>query len=328
VGVLDQTSFAKYEVSGPGAERFLDELCANKLPKAVGRMALTQMCTPSGGIECDVTVTRLADDRYYVVSAAATEMHDYAWIAMHLPDDGSVRLENVTSETAVLTLAGPRSRELLQALTDTDCSRSAFRFFRCKDLRVGMIPVRALRLSFVGELGYELHHPMAYERNLYDLLMKQGEQYGIVDFGYRALDSMRLEKAYRLWGTDMSADWTPLQAGMERVVNFEKGDFIGRDALLRQRDEGIGRSLACLVVDADDADPHGYEPVFAGSEIIGYVASGGYGHTVQKSIAFSYLPLAYVEPGTELHVEILGSRRVAKVVEAPLYDPKNQRLMS
>ena len=184
VGVLDQTSFAKYEVSGPGAERFLDRLCANKLPKTVGRMALTQMCTPKGGIECDVTVTQLGEDRFYVVSAAATEQHDYAWIARHLPEDGSVQLENVTSAVAVLTLAGPRSRDLLQSLTDTDCSNKAFRFFRGKQLHMGMIPVRALRLSFVGELGYELHHPIAYERSLYELIMAAGEQHGIIDFGY------------------------------------------------------------------------------------------------------------------------------------------------
>jgi dimethylglycine dehydrogenase len=328
VGVLDQTSFAKYEVSGPGAERFLDRLCANTLPKTVGRMALTQMCTPKGGIECDVTVTRLGEGRFYVVSAAATELHDYAWIARHLPEDGSVQLQNVTSAVAVLTLAGPRSRDVLQALTETDCSNKAFRFFRGVELHVGMIPVRALRLSFVGELGYELHHPVEYERSLYDLLMTAGEAHGIVDFGYRTLESLRLEKAYRLWGSDMSADWTPLQAGMERFIDLEKGDFIGRDALLRQQDEGVGRRLACLVIDADDADAHAYEPVFAGDEIIGYIASGGYGHTVEKSIAFSYLPEAYLTAGTEVEVEILGARRAAQVVEGPLYDPKNQRLLS
>jgi dimethylglycine dehydrogenase len=328
VGVLDQASFAKYEISGPGAERFLDHLCANKLPGAIGAMVLTQMCTPTGGIECDLTVTRLAEERFYVVSAAATERHDHAWIERHLPSDGSVRLDNVTSTIAVLTLAGPRSRDLLQSLTDTDCSREAFRFFRGRELHVGMIPVRALRLSFVGELGYELHHPIAYQRSLYDLLMQAGESHGIVDFGYRALDSMRLEKGYRMWGSDMSADWTPLQAGMDRFVDFDKGDFIGRDALLRQRDEGIGRGLACLVVDADDADAHGYEPIFAGGEVVGYVASGGYGHTLGKSIAFSYLPVERLDPGTELEVEILGARRAARVVEAPLYDPKNQRLLS
>jgi dimethylglycine dehydrogenase len=328
VGVLDQTSFAKYEVSGPGAERFLDRLCANKLPARLGRIVLAQMCTPRGGVECDVTVTRLGEDRFYVVSAAATERHDYEWIARHLPDDGSVRLDNVTSRYGVLTLAGPRSREVLQSLTDHDCSHEGFRFFRCQELHVGMAPIRALRLSYVGELGYELHHPIEYQRYLYDLLMEAGAQFQIVDWGYRALDSMRLEKAYRLWGVDMTADWTPLEAGMERFVAFDKGDFIGRDALLRQQERGIERGLACLVIGADDADPHGYEPVLVGDEAIGYVAAGGYGHSVEKTIALAYLPSAYLEPGTDVEVKILGARRSAKVVEQPLYDPKNERLLS
>jgi glycine cleavage system aminomethyltransferase T len=169
---------------------------------------------------------------------------------------------------------------------------------------------------------------MEYERALYDMLMAEGEQYGMVDWGYRALDSMRLEKAYRLWGTDMSADWTPLQAGMDRFVNFEKGDFIGREALLRQKEAGLERSLACLVLEATDADARGFEPVFAAGKPIAYVASGGYGHTVQKSIAFSYLPVEFSEPGTELEVGILGERVRAQVVEQPLYDPKNERLLA
>jgi dimethylglycine dehydrogenase len=328
VGILDQSSFAKYEVSGPGATAFLDRLCANKLPARIGRMALTQMCTVQGGIECDVTVTKLADDHFYVVSAAATELHDYDWIESHLPDDGSVLLENTTSHIAVLTVAGPRSRELVQALTDADCSHRAFPFFRCRTMRVGMVPVRALRVSFVGELGYELHFPMEYQRHLYDLLMAEGEEHGIVDWGYRALESMRLEKAYRLWGSDMSSAWTPLEAGMERMVDFEKGDFIGRDALLRQREQGVEHKLTCLVVDADDADAHGFEAVYAGDEAIAYVASGGYGHTVEQSIVFSYLPVRYATPGTELKVDILGDRRPARVVEQPIYDPKNERLRS
>jgi dimethylglycine dehydrogenase len=217
---------------------------------------------------------------------------------------------------------------LLQAITDTDCSRSAFPFFRCRELRAGTAPVRVLRVSYVGELGYELHHASEHQTYLYDLLMEAGRQYGIIDFGYRALDSMRLEKAYRLWGSDMSADYTPLEAGMGRFVNFDKGDFIGRDALLRQRERGLERGLACIVVDADDADPHGYEPIFAGRERIGYVASGGYGHTVEKTIVLAYLPVRYLEPGTDLVVEILGERRAARVVQQPLYDPDNQRLLS
>jgi dimethylglycine dehydrogenase len=324
VGVLDQTSFAKYEVSGPGAERFLDRLCTNALP-VVGRIALTEMCRPGGGTECDLTVTRLAEDRFYLVSAAATELHDYAWIEAHLPEDGSVALENVTERYGVLTVAGPRSRELLQLLADADLAREAFPFFHVRELSLGPIRVRALRVSYVGELGYELHHPIELQRDLYDLLRETGD---FVDFGYRALDSMRLEKAYRLWGADMSADYTPLEAGMERFVRLDKGDFIGRDALCRQREEGLERTLACLTIDTRGGDAHGYEPVFADGRAVGYVASGGYGHTVEKSIALAYLPVVVAEPGTPLEVELLGERRQAVVVEQPLYDPLNERLLS
>ena len=328
VGLLDQTSFAKYEVSGPGATIFLDRLCANKLPRAQGRMALTQMCTPKGGIECDLTVTKLGEDHYYVISAAGTENHDLAWIEYHLPKDGSVRLDNVTCRYGVLTIAGPRSRDLLQALTKADCSNEAFRFFLCRDLVVGMAPVRALRVSYVGELGYELHHPLEYQRHLYDLLMAEGAQYEIVDFGYRALDAMRLEKAYRLWGVDISADYTPIEAGLERFVDFDKGDFIGRDVLVKQKEQGATKGLACLVIDSDDCDAHGYEPVRAGRDIIGYVAAGGYGPVVEKSIGLAYLPTDFLAPGTELSVELVGKERTATVVEQPLYDPENKKLLS
>ena len=328
VGVLDQTSFAKFELSGPGAETFLDGLCANALPAKTGRIALTQMCTPAGGVECDVTVTRLADDRFYVVSAAATETHDLAWIERHRPDDGSVRLRNVTGRYGVLTLAGPRSRELLAALTDADVSREAFPFFHCRELDVAMAPVRALRISYVGELGYELHHPLEYQRHLYEQLLAAGEALGLADFGYRALESLRLEKAYRLWGADLSQRFTPLEAGMERFVRFDKRDFIGRDALLRQEEEGLTRRLACLTVDVDAADPHGYEPVFDGDRAIGYVTSAGFGHTVGTAIALAYLPVDATQPGTDLAVGVLGERRPARVVAEPPYDPANERLLS
>ncbi len=328
VGLLDQTSFAKYRLSGSGAEGLLDRLCANTLPSEPGRIALTQMCRPGGGIECDLTVTRTGNDRFYVVSAAATELHDYAWIEAHLPDDGSVVLENVTDSYGVVTLAGPRSRELLQGLTETDLSREAFPFFRARRLDVDGIPVLALRVSYVGELGFELHHPVEHQSALYDLLCEVGEPLGLVDFGYRSLESLRLEKAYRLWGVDMSADYTPLEAGLERFVRFDKGDFVGREALLRQRDEGLTQQLACLTIDADRADPHGFEPVLHGGRPIAYVSSGGYGHVVEQSIAYAYLPVAQAEPGTTLEVEILGERRPAIVVSQPLYDPRNERLLS
>jgi len=286
------------------------------------------MCTPKGGIECDLTVTKIGDDRYYVISAAGTESHDLAWIERHLPEDGSVRLENVTTRYGCLTIAGPRSRDLLQALTRSDCSHEAFPFFRCRELKVGMAPVRALRVSYVGELGYELHHPLEYQRHLYDLLMAEGRQYEIVDFGYRALDAMRLEKAYRLWGVDISADYTPIEAGLDRFVDFDKGDFIGRDALVTQREQGATKGLACLVIETEDRDAHGYEPVRSGREIVGYVAAGGYGPVVQKSIALAYLPTDFLAPGTKLTVELGGKEQTATVVEQPLYDPDNERLFS
>jgi dimethylglycine dehydrogenase len=327
VGVLDQTSFAKYRVSGPGAEVFLDRLCANRLP-AVGRITLTQMCRPGGGIECDVTITRTEPERFYVVSAAATELHDYAWLEWHLPDGGSVELHNHTERYGVLTLAGPRSRELLQPLIEDDISREAFPFFCARHLEVAGVPTLTLRVSYVGELGFELHHPVEHQRTLYEQLREAGEPLGLVDFGYRALESLRLEKAYRLWGADMSADWTPLEAGLERFVAFDKGDFVGRDALLRQRAEGVRRTLACLTVETEDADPHGNEPVRADGTPIGYVAAGGYGHVVEQSIALAYLPVEHAEPETRLTVDILGEPRPAVVVPQPIYDPQNLRLLS
>jgi dimethylglycine dehydrogenase len=328
IGVLDQTSFAKFAVSGPDAHGYLDRVLANRIPIEPGRMALTQACRESGGIECDLTVTRLEDESWYIVSAAATEEHDFAWLEGQRRDDEDARLENVTDRYGVLTLAGPRSRELLQVLADADVSQDAFPFFRARRLRVGPAPVLALRVSYVGELGFELHHPLEYQRTLYDALLEAGEPLGLVDFGYRALDSLRLEKAYRLWGVDISADYTPLEAGLERFVAFEKGHFIGRDALVRQREAGIRRTLACLTIDTDDADAHGYEPVRAAGQPIGYVAAGGYGHAVERSIALAYLPLEHAEPGTALTVDIVGAPKPAMVVSQPLYDPGNLRLLS
>ena len=325
VGVLDQTSFAKFMVSGPGAEAFLDRLCANRLPAEPGRISLTQMLTPKGGIECDLTVSLLKTERYYVVSAAATETHGLAWIERHAPNDGSVRVDDVTDEYGVLTLAGPRSRELLERSSSDDLSRQAFPFFHVRHIDVGGIDVMALRVSYVGELGYELHHALAAQGDLYDKLWEAGADLGLVDYGYRALESLRLEKAYRLWGADMSADYTPLEAGLERFVAFDKGDFVGRESLL-VREPRI--RLSTLVVDAADADAHGYEPVYVDGELTTYVMAGGYGHTVGKSIALAYLPLEHAVGGTEVAVEILGERRPGQVVEEPLYDPAGERLRS
>jgi dimethylglycine dehydrogenase len=330
VGVLDQTSFAKFVVDGPGAPALLDRLCANRLPEQPGRIALTQMLTAKGGIECDLTITRLGPERFYVVSAAATETHDLAWIERAAPGDGSVRIENVTARHGVLTLAGPRSRELLQRLTRADVTRDGLPFFAARHLEVGGVDVLCLRVSYVGELGFELHHPLELQRTLYDRLWEAGSDLELVDFGYRALDSMRLEKGYRLWGADMSADYTPLEAGLERFVAFDKGDFLGREALEQQLETGGPRiRLTCLAVQAGEADAHAYEPIYAGTAgLVSYVAAGGYGHTVETSIGLAYLPLEHAAVGAELEVDILGERRPARVVKDPLYDPGGERLRS
>jgi dimethylglycine dehydrogenase len=329
IGVLDQTSFAKFVVSGEGAEALLDRLCANRLPTEVGRMALTQMCTPRGGVETDVTVALLEPGRYYVVSAAATETHDLAWIERHAPRDGSVRIDNVTPRYGVLTLAGPKARELLERVSRDDFSNQGFPFFRARHVEVGRVRVLAMRVSYVGELGWELHHPVEEQRALYHLLFEAGEDLGLVDFGYRALESMRLEKCYRLWGADLSADWSPLQAGLDRFVALDKGDFVGRDALLRESESGPTHVLSCLVVDAADVDAHGSEPVYAdGARPVAYASSGGYGHTIERSIALAYLPVEHAATGTELTIGILGERRRAVVSDQPLLDPAGERLLS
>jgi dimethylglycine dehydrogenase len=328
VGVLDQTSFAKFEVSGDGAAGYLDRLCANTLPQQPGRMSLTQMCTPRGGIECDVTVTMLDRDRFYVVSAAATETHDEAWLLRHAPADGSVVVENVSARMGVLTIAGPRSRELLSRIADADLSNEAFPFFRAMELDVGPVRVRALRVSYVGELGWELHHPIESQRALYEAVRAAGEDLGLVDFGYRALEAMRLEKGYRLWGADISADWTPLEAGFERFVAFDKGEFVGRARLQEQQRAGIELTLTSLRLAGTDVLPHAGDAVTAGDDVVAYVMSGGHGPTVGATIAMAYLPVALASPGTELALDLLGESVPATVVPAALYDPENRRLRS
>jgi dimethylglycine dehydrogenase len=327
VGVLDQTSFAKYEVSGSEAGAALDRMCANTLPAAPGRLALTQMLTPQGGIECDVTVTRLSDDRYYIVSAAATETHDLAWIESQLAGfDTGVR--NVTARYGVLTLAGPRSRELLERLTSVDLANEAFPFFSARELDVAAVPVRALRLSYVGELGYELHHPVEYQRALYGSLAEAGEDLGLADFGYRALEAMRLEKGYRLWGADISPDYSPLEAGLERFVKFDKGDFVGREALLVQRRRGVARRLRCLVLDGSAPLPHGNEPIWDGVDVVAYVMSGGFGPSIEAPITYAYLAPPEIPAGAEFEIELVGERWPATVSEEPIYDPAHERLLA
>jgi dimethylglycine dehydrogenase len=324
VGVLDLGGFAKFEVSGKGAAAYLDRLICGRLP-AVGRVALAYMCTPQGGIMSELTVTRLAEERFYLCSAASAEWHDEQWLRRHLPADGAIELRNLTARYGTLVLAGPRSRELLAELTEAGLSNDAFPWLAARTIEIGFATALALRINYVGELGWELHLPLECELPLYQALLAAGSSCGIRDFGMYATDSLRLEKCYRSWKVDLSHEFTPLEASLERFVALGKPDFIGRDALLRQRDAGVARRLVPLVVETQVEAPF-CASVFAGAERVGVVGSAGYGHTLQKSIALAYVRSELATPGTALEVEIFGERRPAVVATEPLYDPENLRL--
>jgi glycine cleavage system aminomethyltransferase T/glycine/D-amino acid oxidase-like deaminating enzyme len=319
--LFDETSFAKIEVSGAGAADFLEHLCANRVARDVGAITYTQMLNPHGGIECDFTVTRLAEERFRIVTGTAFGRHDLAWIAAHAPDDGSVAVEDVTSRYACLGLWGPKAREILQPLVTGPLD---FPYMRARELAVGPVPCLALRVTYVGELGWELYCPTEFGLRLWDELWAAGREHGLVAGGYKAIDSLRLEKGYRVWGADISPEDTPFEAGLGFAVKLDKGPFIGREALEGRRESE--RRLACLVLEDPRAVALGSEPVRIDGELVGRVTSGGYGYTVERSIAYAYVPAAHAEPGRPVEVEIFGEWVAGEVAAEPLYDPDGARI--
>lgn len=325
VGVYELSAFAKFEISGAGAESYLDHLTSGHLPK-VGRVAYNLMLTPKGFVGEDGTITRLAEDRFYLVVPAVSELKTLQHLERHLPPDGRVRVENVTNRYGVLVVVGPSSRALLSRLTDTSLTPEDFRYLSWQNIRVGVAPARALRVNFVGELGWELHHEMVYQRAIYQDLLKAGDGLGLVNIGMRAvLGSMRLEKGY-VMAADICGEETPLQAGLEPFVKLDKGDFIGRDALVRQKEQGVLTRLVTMVVESPDADASSEECIWNGDRVVGRITSGGWGHRVGESVALGYVESALSQQGTSLEVEVLGERRTARVVNTPYYDPENRRV--
>jgi glycine cleavage system aminomethyltransferase T/glycine/D-amino acid oxidase-like deaminating enzyme len=321
--LFDETSFAKIEVSGEGAAAFLEGLCDNRVARDVGAITYTQMLNPRGGVECDFTVTRLAEDRFRIVTGTAFGQHDRAWIASHAPDDGSVLVEDVTSKYACLGLWGPAAREILQPLVVEPLD---FPYMRARELAVGPVPCLALRVTYVGELGWELYCPTEFGLRLWDELWRAGQPHGLVAGGYRAIDSLRLEKGYRVWGADVTPDETPYEAGLGFAVKLDKGDFVGRDALVAHAAAEPERKLACLVLDDPRSVALGSEPVRVDGRIAGRITSGGYGYTVGRSIAYAYLPAAAASPGQPVEVEIFGEWVAGEVAAEPLYDPRGDRV--
>ena len=326
VGVLDLSSFAKFDVTGPDAETLLNRLCANRMPRRDGGVVLAHMLTEDGMIESEVTVTRLGPGRFYVLSAAVAELHDLDMLVKGARDGEDVAVTNVSSDYGMLVLTGPRARDVLAKLTDADLGNNAFPWLTGREIAVAGMPTRAIRVSYAGELGWELHHPMARMEALYDALMMAGEEFGVANFGAYALNSLRIEKGYRGWGAELTNELTMIEADMERFVKLDKDDFVGREALVRRKEEGIATRLVYLTVDAVDAECMGNEPVFAGGRMIGVTTSGGYGHAVGKSIAFAYVEPEFATPGTRLESQILGETRRMTIVAEPLYDPGNERL--
>jgi 4-methylaminobutanoate oxidase (formaldehyde-forming) len=324
--LFDETSFAKIEVAGPGAESFLQWMCDNDVARPVGTVTYTSMLNPRGGIECDFTVTRIGEERFRIVTGTAFGQHDLAWIRSHAPEDGGVVVTDVTSSYACLGLWGPRARDILQPLTTEDLSNDAFKYMRAKELAVGSVPCLALRVTYVGELGWELYCPMEFGLRLWDTIWQAGQPHGLVAGGYRAIDSMRLEKGYRVWGSDITPDVTPYQAGLSFAVKLDKGDFIGRDALLAAQGEPPPEQLVCLVLDDPRSVALGEEPVRVGDEITGRVTSAGYGYTVERSIAYAYLPPEHSEAGSKVEVEIFGDWIPGVVSNEPLFDPRGERI--
>ena len=326
VGVLDLTSFSKLDVTGPDAAAFLDRLCARRLPARDGRVVLAHMLTERGGVECEATVTRFAPDRFYLLSAAVAQLHDLDWLVQHRRPGEDVTVTDVTADYGVLVLAGPRSRDVLRTLTDADLGTASFPWMSAREIEVLGIPTRALRVSYVGELGWELHHPIAAMPRLYEGLMAAGAPHGIADFGTYALNALRMEKAFRAWGSELTTEVTLPEAGLARLVSLDKGPFIGRDALLARQRDGLRWQLVYLAVEAGDADPIGNEPVYRGDRLVGITTGGAYGPTVKQTLAFAYVDPAQAAAGTPLTVLILGERRPARVLTQPAHDPGNERL--
>ena len=326
-GLFDESSFAKLEITGSGATAFLGRMCANDIDRAIGSIVYTQLLDARGGIQADLTVTRLGMERYLLVTGTAVGNHDAAWLRQHLPDDGSVALRDVTGGLVCFGLWGPRARNILSAVTRADLSNEAFPFLTAREITVGSVPVTALRVTYVGELGWELYAPTEYGRALWATLWDAGRPHGLVAAGYRAIDSLRLEKGYRVWSSDITPDETPYDAGLGFAVALEKEPaFVGRDALVAAKAAGPRKRLRCLVLDDPRAVCLGNEPVRVGGDIVGRITSGGYGFAVERSIAYAYLPPERAAIGSRGEVEVFGAWCGFEVMREPLWDPAGERI--
>jgi dimethylglycine dehydrogenase len=324
VGLLEISSYAKYEMRGPQAEAWIGELFANRVPR-VGRILLSPMLSQQGKVIGDFTVARTGAESFLIFGSGVAEDYHMRWFEAHVPNAGLV-VRSLRTELLGFAIAGPRSRELLSRLTPHDISNKSFPFLSMRRMEVGAIPAFVGRISFSGELGYEIWVRADYQLALYQLLMQAGAELGIRAYGARALTSMRLEKSFGNWARDFRPIYSPGEAGLDRFIAFEKPSFVGREAALKERAQAPQRRLVTLIVTANGADAIGDEPVFHKDEAIGWITSGGYGHRIEKSLALAYVPASVAQAKNELEVEILGERRPAAIAERPPYDPDGLRM--
>ncbi|MFY2823871.1 GcvT family protein [Ruegeria sp. MALMAid1280] len=329
--LYDQTSFAKFSLKGPDALAAMSWICANDVNKPAGALVYTQMLNDKGGIECDLTVGRVAHDEFYIVTGTGFATHDFDWINRNIPDGMNCQLFDITSSNAVLSLMGPKARDILAAVTRDDVSNDGFKFGTIRTIGIAGCPVKALRVTYVGELGWELHLPVEYAQTVYDALKVAGEPHGLVNAGYRSIESLRLEKGYRAWGSDIGPDHTPFESGLGWAVKLRKNiDFKGRAAAEKQKAEGVAKMLACFTVDPDIV-LQGRETIYRDGKRVGWLTSGGFGYTVNKSIGYGYIRDAdgvdadYVTSGS-YELEVATERVPCDVTLRPLYDPKMERI--
>jgi len=323
--LIDMTSFGKMDVFGTGALPLLQKLAISDLDKPVGSITYTQFLNEKGGIESDVTVTRLAEDRFRIISGTSFVSNDLGWIRMHLPEDGSADVTDVTEDFGCLALCGPCARQVLESITRNDVSNHAFPYMTAQEIDIEGVPVWAQRISYAGELGWELYIPWNEGLAVWDALIGEGRTYGLEPIGYKALDTLRIEKGFLYWSGDITPDDNPYEAGLGFCVDLDKGDFLGRQALIKIKEAGITSKLCAITLDANYG-LFGGESVWVGDRLIDRIRSAAYGHTIGKDIGLVYLPLDLAQPGCQVEIEIFGQRIKAEVVSTPLVDPEGERL--
>ena len=327
VGLLDLSGFAKCRISGPSAETFLNHLVANKLPKKIGRVSLCHALNSLGGVHSEFTITREEENSFYLVSAGGFQRLDHDWIKKHMPRDNSVIFEDLTNSKGVLVLAGPKSRELMQLVSKDNFENEYFPWLTSKKINIGNYPAIAMRVNFVGELGWEIHHPIEYQNQIFDLLFEHGSKLSLKPFGIRAMDSLRIEKSYRLPGRELSIEYAALESGLDRFVAENKGDFHGRNGLAEWKSRGFLYGFATLEVHGvTDADALGNNPIYLDGRVIGRATSGGYGHRIQKSLVLAMINPSNIKIGLKVKIDILGNKFDASIIEESPYDPENEKL--